>query len=569
MKKRTDNFEKFLPGKKGSAIKEQFRQEKKKWKKDRAEAFELKKKREIEIAHQITPAPFTIKKKMDGAPLPLNKFIAHCGVSGRREAAMMVRKGEITVNGEIITEPGHKVTDQDDIQYNGKKLHLAKNLVYVLLNKPKDYLTTLSDPEGRKTVLDLVKKASAERIYPVGRLDRNTTGVLLLTNDGELTQKLSHPSNEVKKIYEVRLDKPLAKADMEAIADGITLEDGFIQADAIAYADSKDKSVIGIEIHSGRNRIVRRIFEHLRYDVRNLDRVMFAGLTKKNVDRSKWRFLSEKEVRALKFLNASYHKKSAHNEKMAAADAIELQDRQMKNPLIDLDDDLSYTEMNEFKPSSKADKDPTGDKPAKKFRKTKPRVSKEYSKSFDSMDYPKARPRVDKEPSKSFGAKDSFKPKPRGDKDFTRSYEEKDSFKPKPRGGKDYTRSYEEKDSFKPKPRGDKDYSRSYEEKSAFKAKPRTDKDASTSYESKSAFKAKPKADKDASTSYESKSSFRAKPSADKDYSRSYESKDAGKSNFRGDSSYSRGGSSDKKRGFSTAPLKRDRNTSTTKRRKD
>jgi 23S rRNA pseudouridine2605 synthase len=177
--------------------------------------------------------------------------------------------------------------------------------VYILLNKPKDYLTTSSDPEGRKTVLELIKGATKERVFPIGRLDRNTTGVLILTNDGELTQKLSHPSNEIKKIYEVKLDKPLTKKDMEQVAAGVELEDGFIRADVIAYADAKDKSVIGIEIHSGRNRIVRRIFEYLGYDVRNLDRVMFAGLTKKNVDRSKWRYLNEKEVRTLKYLNIS------------------------------------------------------------------------------------------------------------------------------------------------------------------------------------------------------------------------------------------------------------------------
>ena len=164
------------------------------------------------------------------------------------------------------------------------------------------------DPEGRKTVLDIVRNATPERVYPIGRLDRNTTGVLLLTNDGELAQKLSHPSYEIKKIYEVKLDKPLVKKDFDALVQGLTLEDGFIAPDLLAYADPKDKSVIGIEIHSGRNRIVRRIFEHLGYDVRNLDRVMYANLTKKNVDRGKWRFLSEKEVRLLKYLNASYTK---------------------------------------------------------------------------------------------------------------------------------------------------------------------------------------------------------------------------------------------------------------------
>jgi 23S rRNA pseudouridine2605 synthase len=181
--------------------------------------------------------------------------------------------------------------------------------VYILLNKPKDHITTTEDPEGRKTVMDIVKKATPERVYPIGRLDRNTTGVLLLTNDGELAQKLSHPSYEVKKIYEVTLDRPLVKKDFDLLASGVTLEDGFISPDSLAYADSRNKAVIGIEIHSGKNRIVRRMFEKIGYDVRNLDRVMYANLTKKNVERGKWRFLQEKEVRLLKFMNASYGKK--------------------------------------------------------------------------------------------------------------------------------------------------------------------------------------------------------------------------------------------------------------------
>jgi 23S rRNA pseudouridine2605 synthase len=238
--------------------------------------------------------------------MPLNKFVAHSGICGRREAATLVKEGKVTVNGDIIFEPGYKVMGNEDVKVNGKKIFSQKNLVYVLLNKPKDFLTTLKDPEGRKTVVDLVKAATKERIYPVGRLDRNTTGVLLLTNDGELAQKLTHPSFEVKKIYEVKLDKPVAKQDVDAILNGITLEDGFIKADAVSYVDAKDKSLVGIEIHSGRNRIVRRIFESLGYDVRNLDRVMFANLTKKNVDRGKWRHLNEKEIRLLKFMNQSF-----------------------------------------------------------------------------------------------------------------------------------------------------------------------------------------------------------------------------------------------------------------------
>jgi 23S rRNA pseudouridine2605 synthase len=252
--------------------------------------------------------PETDNQQAPKGSMPLNKFIAHCGICSRRDAVDMVKSGKVIVNGARVLEPGHKVSDKDDIKVNGKKLFIRRNLVYILLNKPKDFITTTEDPQGRKTVMDILRNATEERVYPIGRLDRNTTGVLLLTNDGELAQKLSHPSYEIKKIYEVKLDKPLVKKDFETILSGVTLEDGIISPDSMAYADSKDKSVIGIEIHSGRNRIVRRIFEHMGYDVRNLDRVMYANLTKKNVDRGKWRFLTEKEVRLLKYLNASYTK---------------------------------------------------------------------------------------------------------------------------------------------------------------------------------------------------------------------------------------------------------------------
>jgi 23S rRNA pseudouridine2605 synthase len=201
-----------------------------------------------------------------------------------------------------------KVSATDMVKIGNKKVTPSRNFVYILLNKPKDYITTSEDPQGRKTVLDLVRTATDERVYPVGRLDRNTSGVLLLTNDGDLAQKLSHPKHEVKKVYEVRLDRALTKGDMDKIASGITLEDGFVAPDVIAYADSKDKSIIGVEIHSGRNRIVRRIFEHMKYDVKGLDRVMFAGLTKKDVQRGRWRLLKEKEIRLLKFMNQSFVK---------------------------------------------------------------------------------------------------------------------------------------------------------------------------------------------------------------------------------------------------------------------
>ena len=311
-KKSTNNFDKFIKKKSNAAIKEQFRQEKKKWKKEREEYFE-KKKRSASGSSQsgISSSesgkqfkghytPNSELRTLNSELMPLNKFIAHAGISGRREAADIVKKGLVKVNGELITEPGHRVSTKDEIKVNGKKIFLAKNLVYILLNKPKDYITTTDDPQERKTVLDLIRRATDQRVYPVGRLDRNTSGVLLITNDGELAQKLTHPSNEVKKIYAVTLNKPLEKKDFDQVLKGVELEDGSATVDVLAYADIKNKTQLGVEIHSGRNRIVRRIFEHLGYDVRNLDRVMFAGLTKKNVERGKWRFLTEKEVRDLK-----------------------------------------------------------------------------------------------------------------------------------------------------------------------------------------------------------------------------------------------------------------------------
>ncbi len=237
--------------------------------------------------------------------IPLNKYIAHGGICSRRDAAELIRQGKVQVNGQPVTEPGTRVSPADQVKVNGKKITMSRNFVYILLNKPKDYITTTDDPLGRKTVLDLIRHATSERVYPIGRLDRNTSGVLLLTNDGDLAQKLAHPSHEVKKIYHVTLDKAVTKADFDKIAQGVTLDDGLATVDVVAYADARDKTQIGLEIHSGRNRIVRRIFEHLGYDVRGLDRVMYAGLTKKNVQRGKWRLLTEKEIRILKYLNAS------------------------------------------------------------------------------------------------------------------------------------------------------------------------------------------------------------------------------------------------------------------------
>jgi 23S rRNA pseudouridine2605 synthase len=375
--KRSDNFDKFANKKKGRAVKEEYRQEKKQAKKDARAAGEAARQRKKDIERGIAVEPLGNNKKggfdkkggynkkefvtgppkygelqksagsrsagprasaskrtpesMDRADakrtasigkvtanedmpyeqMPLNKYIAHAGTCGRREAAELVKSGHITVNGDTVLEPGYKVQYKDVVRLKGKVLQLQVTPVYILLNKPKDYICTANDPEGRKTVLDIIKNATTQRMFPVGRLDRNTTGVLILTNDGDLAQKLTHPSYEIKKIYEVTLDKPVTKADMEAIAAGVELEDGFIAADAVSYLSNTSKNVIGIEIHSGRNRIVRRIFEHLGYDVRHLDRVMFANLTKKNVDRGKWRFLAEKEVRTLKFLNKSFTRKAS------------------------------------------------------------------------------------------------------------------------------------------------------------------------------------------------------------------------------------------------------------------
>ena len=232
-------------------------------------------------------------------PIRLNKFLANAGVCSRREADEFIQQGVVTVNGEVMTEMGSKVLRTDDIRINGNVVSLEKK-VYVLLNKPKDYVTTADDPQQRKTVMDLVKHACPERIYPVGRLDRNTTGVLLLTNDGELASKLTHPKFLKKKIYHVFLDKNLTQHDLQQIAEGVELEDGEIHADAIEYTDENDRSQVGIEIHSGKNRIVRRIFESLGYHVVKLDRVQFAGLTKKNLRRGDWRFLTQQEVEMLR-----------------------------------------------------------------------------------------------------------------------------------------------------------------------------------------------------------------------------------------------------------------------------
>ena len=252
-------------------------------------------------------AKYSMKKQIEyrethidpDEPIRLNKYLANAGVCSRREADSFIEAGVVKVNGEIVTELGTKVKRSDVVLFHDQQVNIEKK-VYVLLNKPKDYVTTSDDPQNRKTVMDLVKGACRERIYPVGRLDRNTTGVLLLTNDGELATKLTHPQYLKKKIYHVHLDKNVTAADMRQIAEGIELDDGEIHADAIEYANETDRKQVGIEIHSGRNRIVRRIFEHLGYKVIRLDRVYFAGLTKKNVRRGDWRFLTEQEVNMLR-----------------------------------------------------------------------------------------------------------------------------------------------------------------------------------------------------------------------------------------------------------------------------
>lgn len=250
-------------------------------------------------------APSKIQKKIAQTDrrsdeIRLNRYIANAGICSRRDADKLIEAGEIKVNNKVITEMGYQVKPTDIVKYGNRKLNREKP-VYLLLNKPKDFLTTTEDPNDRKTVMELVKNATESRIYPVGRLDRNTTGLLLLTNDGELADKLTHPSNEIEKIYQAELDKPLTDEDFEKIKAGLTLEDGEIKVDDLAKV-TPDGYVIGVKIHSGKNRIVRRIFEHVGYEVTKLDRTTFAGLTKKDLPRGSWRFLTERELVKLKYL---------------------------------------------------------------------------------------------------------------------------------------------------------------------------------------------------------------------------------------------------------------------------
>lgn len=263
------------------------------------EPVKPKKKRQRVSASTLT----SVQNRSEDELIRLNKFLAHSGVCSRREADKHIQAGMVKVNGEVIKEMGHKVHPSDRIQYDGRTLKREK-LVYVLLNKPKGFITSMDDPFERKTVMSLVENAVKERIYPVGRLDRNTTGLLLFTNDGQMAKKLTHPSHQIKKIYHVTLDKDLELEHFEKIMnEGVDLEDGLIKPDAIAYVYEDNKREIGIEIHSGKNRIVRRIFENFDYQVFKLDRVKFGGLTKKDLPRGKWRFLNLPEINMLKVLS--------------------------------------------------------------------------------------------------------------------------------------------------------------------------------------------------------------------------------------------------------------------------
>lgn len=248
----------------------------------------------------------TVKTKSSKQPtaggdtIRLNKYLADAGICSRREADVLISSGAVMVNGKVVSQLGTKVSRSDKVQYGGETLKREK-LQYVLLNKPKDFITTSDDPQNRRTVMSLVEKACSERIYPVGRLDRNTLGLLLFTNDGDLAKKLTHPKYKIKKVYHIFLNKPMTKNDIIALGNGVELEDGFIQPDKIAYVTGEDdKKQIGVELHSGRNRIVRRMFEHFGYHVTKLDRVFFGGLTKKDLPRGKWRKLTDKEINLLK-----------------------------------------------------------------------------------------------------------------------------------------------------------------------------------------------------------------------------------------------------------------------------
>jgi len=254
-------------------------------------------------SYSIKQPVYHFDEEVVTGPVRLNKYIANTGLCSRREADEYIQAGLITVNGILVTELGSKVQLTDDVKYNGGKLQQERK-VYILLNKPKDYVTSVDDPHAKRTVMELVQGACKERIYPVGRLDRMTTGVLLLTNDGELTKKLTHPTSNIRKIYQVFLDKNLKPEDMHTLTEGVTLSDGLVKVDGVSFINEDENNLIGIEIHSGRNRVIRRLFEQLGYKVIKLDRIFFAGLTKKGLTRGKWRYLAPKEVGFLKMLKA-------------------------------------------------------------------------------------------------------------------------------------------------------------------------------------------------------------------------------------------------------------------------
>lgn len=305
MEKKRDNSRGKARDKNRGDYSKFFKKEKPKPKSDKKGRFE-KGKREDSSDREFLgskPKKFSkapVSKGVESDSIRLNKYIADAGVCSRREADKLIEAGTVTVNGKIVTELGTKVSRKDKVVYGGQLLRREK-MQYVLLNKPKDFITTTDDPQARKTVMHLVRNACKERIYPVGRLDRNTTGVLLFTNDGDMAKRLTHPKHNTRKLYHVELNKSLTKSDMEKIALGIELDDGIIKVDEVSYVqDSDSKKEIGIQIHSGRNRIVRRIFESLGYDVKKLDRVVFAGLTKKDLPRGRWRHLTEKEIGFLK-----------------------------------------------------------------------------------------------------------------------------------------------------------------------------------------------------------------------------------------------------------------------------
>lgn len=263
---------------------------------------QIKENTKSKEAHPVKKNKENSKRTGDADEMRLNKYIAHAGICSRREADKLIESGNVSINGVVVTELGTKVNPGDKVSYDGKILSDEKK-VYLLLNKPKDYITTSTDPYNRKTVLSLIANACRERVYPVGRLDRMTTGLLLLTNDGELAKKLTHPRHRVRKLYHASLDRDLTKSDMIKIISGITLEDGVVDVDKVTYiGDGQDKKEIGIELHSGKNRVIRRLFESMGYNVVKLDRVAFAGLTKKDLKRGHWRFLTPKEIVFLRML---------------------------------------------------------------------------------------------------------------------------------------------------------------------------------------------------------------------------------------------------------------------------